>query len=121
MIHFDNHRISLLIALRGIGNHLLTEKGKKNEHRTCEFCALLRTFVEWHSEKILTIQTTQDERKISANHGGKRMSSIYSSTLYVLLLPHCLLSVRQITLVPSNGHPSFKKMIIKVQGARRDV
>ena len=37
----------------------------------------------------------------------------------ILLLPHCLLSVRQITLVPPNGHPSFKKMIIKVQGARR--
>ena len=36
----------------------------------------------------------------------------------ILLLPHCLLSVRQITLLPPNGHPSFKKMIIKVQGAR---
>ena len=118
MIHFDNHRISLLIALRGIGNHLLTEKREEEWTSNVWILRFAKDFCGvalW--ENSHDSDHSRWEKDISQSWRKKDVLHILVHS--ILLLPHCLLSVRQITLVPPNGHPSFKKMIIKVQGARR--
>ena len=120
MIHFDNHRISLLIALLRHRQPSFNREREEEEEEWTSNVWILRFAKDFCGVALWENSHDSDhsrwEKDISQSWRKKDVLHILVHS--ILLLPHCLLSVRQITLLPPNGHPSFKKMIIKVQGAR---